>query len=141
MNNFKTLQQILIATVFSVGIFVAPFTVASNPFVSFDDVEWRELAPGVKMGVLWGDPSVGPHGFLIRFMDGGGMHFHPSDYWGVTIKGTWVHILDDGTEMLLPPGSYTFQPKDDVHADRCIGDEECVIYIHQEGPIGTEFVE
>lgn len=40
--------------------------------------------------------------------------------------------------MELPPGSYVFQPGKQMHADTCLGSDECIIFITQE--VGRDFI-
>ena len=103
------------------------------------DLKWEALVPGspVKMSVLWGDYKKGPFGMLLKQPGGfeSGMHTHASDYYGVLVQGTWIHTVegDTRTPKELTPGSYVFQPAWQYHNEKFLGDEDCIVYIHQLG--------
>jgi quercetin dioxygenase-like cupin family protein len=108
---------------------------ANHPnMIAYDDAAWQEIRPGspVDIIVLWGDPSTGAHGRLLKLPAGWGppTHAHTADYHGVNLAGTWRHSFDGGEPQDLPPGSYVFQPGAEMHDDTCVGPEDCIIFLH-----------
>ncbi len=99
------------------------------------DYVFTEIRPGSPIGVSvrWGDPSKGAHGRLIKLPAGFDVptHAHTGDYHGVNLTGNWRHVLLDGTEQVLSPGSYVFQPGGEMHDDSCIGPEDCILFLQQ----------
>ncbi|MBF9030351.1 cupin domain-containing protein [Rhodobacterales bacterium HKCCE3408] len=104
--------------------------------VALGDVEWVDAPiPGVQLALAWGDDATGAT-WLIRMEPGVAlpMHTHTSDYWGLSIEGTWVHIETDGTEVATGPGDYSLVPGGIVHADRCDSDIPCIGLLAFSGP-------
>jgi len=102
---------------------------------AFNEMEWKENRPGspVRVVVLWGDPSQGEHGRLLKLPAGfvAPVHAHTGDYHGINLTGTWRHSFEDGEERELPPGSHVFQPGMAMHGDSCVGPEDCILFLHQ----------
>ena len=95
-----------------------------------------------QLGPLWGTRSNGPAGTLLRFPRGfvAPVHAHTADYRAVVIKGTWKHWLPGDTEGRGPElkaGSYWTQKADQMHADACVSESDCVILIINEDPYET----
>ncbi len=104
--------------------------------VALADVKWEDAPlPGVQFAIAWGEDATGA-AWLFKIDPGVAlpMHTHTSDYWGLTISGTWVHIEADGTEAPTGPGDYAFVKGGDVHADRCDGDAPCIFLLDFAGP-------
>jgi quercetin dioxygenase-like cupin family protein len=97
-------------------------------------IAFQPYAPGmpIEIAVLWGDRDQGAYGMLVKLPPGFqvGSHAHTSDYYGMNIRGTWVHTMNGATEE-LPPGSYVMQPGGQFHDDACKGPEGCVLLIIQ----------
>ena len=104
-----------------------------------ENLKWVERGP-VKIIMLWGD-SKGESAFLLKNSAGykGRRHLHNEDYQGVTLQGTWLKTLADGSVIEIPVGSHIMQPKKEWHNDGCAGPEDCVLFIHFEGPRDIEF--
>ena len=106
----------------------------SGVMTAFDEVEWREAAPGspLMIAVLWGDRSQGEYAMLLKLPAGfvAPTHAHTGDYHGVNLTGIWRHSFDGGEERTLPPGSYVFQPGMGWHGDACVGPDDCILFIH-----------
>ena len=102
---------------------------------AFGDMEWAEIRPGSPVSVitLWGDPSQGEYGRLLKLPAGFSppTHAHSGDYHGINLAGNWRHGFDGGAERELAPGSYVFQPGTAMHNDACIGPGDCIIFLHQ----------
>jgi len=104
--------------------------------VAFEDAPFVPDDPrspnGPQVAVLHGDPSTGPSAMLIRIARGSiPMHTHSSDYHLLVVRGAVKHWDEGDTEAAarpLGPGSYWFQPADQVHGDACVADE-CVAHL------------
>ncbi len=103
--------------------------------VVFDEMAWEELAPGITVAQLWKDEKSKDTGFLMKVVPGfeGIGHGHTNAYQGITIQGTWVHTVADGTEYTLPKGSFAHQPALESHSDNCVSDVPCILLIHMAG--------
>ena len=95
------------------------------------DLKWTEAGiPGVKVAVVQGDQAAGPSHFYLKYAAGfvAPRHFHSADHFATTVSGQLVLIVD-GKEQRLAPGSFfSFRDKA-VHAARCEGTEDCVMFI------------
>lgn len=106
--------------------------------VPVESMEWRRQTPDVPLMVtdLWGDrQSDGGFGELVQLPPGfdSRLHAHSGDFHGVLIKGIWVHegpSGEGGTQRLLP-GSYVRQAGAEMHVDRCVSEEPCVLFLFQ----------
>jgi len=91
---------------------------------------------GPKLAVVYGDPKVGPVGFLLELPAGAnaGLHSHTGSYHAVVIDGAPYHWLpfekDEGEPV--PPGTYWYQPGGYDHGDRCTGDAPCHAFVFNE---------
>jgi hypothetical protein len=79
--------------------------------IAWDAIEWAPIREGspVSVSVLWGDPSSGAHGRLIKLPAGftAPIHAHTGDYHGINLTGTWLHTFEEtGESRELPPNSY-----------------------------------
>jgi hypothetical protein len=101
------------------------------------DLPWSEQTPGlpIQISLLWGNRETGPFGELVKLPGGfdSGLHAHTSEYRGVLIAGTWIHIEEDGAgaDRELTPGSYVFQPGSGLHIDRCKAGADCILFMYQ----------
>lgn len=105
--------------------------------------EWRSppVPDGKGIAVVSGDPTSGPSMLLHRFTreNPSTLHWHSSGYHAVVVQGTVKHWAEGDSEETAPPlgpGSYWFQPPNQVHADACVGpDGECVIFLYTLGTV------
>ena len=99
-----------------------------------DQLDWKEIAPGIQRVILWGDRDKGAYGMLLKVAPGtvAPLHAHTGDYHGICVKGIWRHNLEGGEQKDMPPGSYLLQPGMGMHGDACVGPEECIFFIHQD---------
>ena len=106
-----------------------------------EKLNWVERGP-VRVVPLWGDDS-GESAFLLRNKPGyaGAMHTHSEDYHGVTLQGTWLKKMDDDSVKEIPTGTHVLQVKSELHIDDCAGPEDCILFIHFEGPRDVFFPE
>ena len=99
---------------------------------------WKRQSPELptQLTLLWGDRDRdGTFGQLVRMPAGfdSGLHAHSGDYHGVLVSGTWVHVDANGkgADTPLPPGSYVRQAGGEMHIDRCVSQEPCVLFTFQ----------
>ena len=104
-----------------------------------ENLNWVQRGP-VKIVMLWGD-SKGESAFLLKNKPGyaGAMHAHSEDYHGVTLQGTWLKKFDDDSVKEIPLGSHILQANREWHHDGCAGPEDCILFIHFEGPRDVMF--
>lgn len=110
------------------------------------DIKWMDApgAPaGVKMAVLWGDPTKGPHGAFHKFPAGfkAALHTHSADLRQVVVSGTMIHGEADGKETRLGPGSYLFGPHTEKHTTACDAASECVMFVEANGKFDIKMAE
>lgn len=127
----------------------AAFSADDEGFVriSPEELEWEELAPGLLVAVLEGDPSA--EGFYIiraKFAPGvfSEPHFHPNDRFVTVIEGTWWtgigSVWDKENSVPLGPGSYMKHPGGAAHYDGSLG-EEVIVEIKGMGPAPLVYVD
>jgi quercetin dioxygenase-like cupin family protein len=99
-------------------------------------VKWVDVpnAPGVKMSVVEGDGTKGPHHFFLKFPAGFkvGAHHHTPDHFGAIVSGTLVLTID-GKDHVLAPGSYVGLTQKTKHATRCEKGSDCIMFISARG--------
>jgi quercetin dioxygenase-like cupin family protein len=106
-------------------------------------VKWNPMDPaqpdGIKMAVVFGDPAVGPVGFLLEVPPGAnaGLHSHTGSYHAVVLDGAPAHWLphEKGEGEPVEAGTYWFQPGGYDHGDRCTGEVACHAFVFNEGAL------
>jgi hypothetical protein len=115
----------------------------AHPAKTVDELAWQPVVPGNAKGpqraILWGDPTTGPAGTLMRFPPGfhAGMHSHNADYHAVVIQGAPRHFAQGENPKeakKLGPGSYWMQKGKEVHDDLCDPGAECLLMLTTTGP-------
>jgi hypothetical protein len=111
---------------------------ARNATVPAEKLAWRKQAPNLpnEISLLWGDRDRdGGYGELVKLPPGfdSGLHEHSGDFHGVLVSGTWVHLDEkgNGADTPLGPGSYVRQAGGEMHIDRCVSKEPCVLFHFQ----------
>jgi uncharacterized protein DUF4437 len=106
--------------------------------VAADDLRWQLQTPNLPIMIseLWGDRHAdGGFGELVRLPPGfdSGLHAHSGDFHGVLVKGAWIHEGPggEGRSTRLLPGSYVRQAGGEMHVDRCVSEEPCVLFLFQ----------
>lgn len=112
------------------------------------DMQWTDLdpegAPGVQLAALWGNPSEGPFGALLKLPAGfvSPLHTHTHDIGAVIVSGTYIQEPRGGVEFQIGPGSYMMQPgRDYQHTTRCHTASDCVLVIESSGAFDLFVVE
>ena len=111
------------------------------------DLVWKDVAPGIRMAVLYGNPAAsGPYFIRVRFAPGtmSPPHVHPEERQIVVLKGTWWAGTgpkwDRDATIPLPPGSFAIHHAGKVHYDGS-KDDEVIVQITGIGPSGTKLVD
>jgi hypothetical protein len=114
-----------------------PFDGVGTIVVPLERMTWRPQAPDLpqRLTTLWGNRDRdGGFGQLIELPAGfrSPVHAHSGDFHGVLIKGTWRHedAAGNGTS-LTEPGSYVRQAGGEMHVDRCVSQEPCLLFLFQ----------
>jgi len=103
-------------------------------FVDSKKAEFKQVAPGVKKALLWGDHDAGPYGAFTRFEPGltNPPHTHTNEVRIVVLRGAYIYKPKDGKERRVGPGSYISVPGGDVHASG--GDKKEGALFYEESP-------
>jgi len=112
-----------------------------------ENIVWKDAGHGVKIAVVYGDPSK-PGQYVIRAHFPPGVmsspHFHGEDRHVTVIQGTWNAGKDDSWDpaatVPLKTGSYMFHPAGGVHYDGSAGAEGAIVQIVGMGPSKTTFL-
>jgi quercetin dioxygenase-like cupin family protein len=112
-----------------------------------ENIVWKDAGHGVKIAVVYGDPSK-PGQYVIRAHFPPGVmsspHFHGEDRHVTVIQGTWNAGKDDSWDpaatVPLKTGSYMFHPAGGVHYDGSAGTEGAIVQIVGMGPSKTTFL-
>jgi len=99
-------------------------------------LKWTDAGiPGVKTALVQGDMAKGPSHFYLKYPAGftAPRHHHTPDHYATTVAGQLVLVVD-GKDQRLAPGSYFAFTDKTVHAARCEGSEDCVMFIDARGP-------
>ena len=99
-------------------------------------LKWTDAGiPGVKTALVQGDMAKGPSHFYLKYPARftAPRHHHTPDHYATTVAGQLVLVVD-GKDQRLAPGSYFAFTDKAVHAARCEGSEDCVMFIDARGP-------
>ncbi|PAP96791.1 MULTISPECIES: DUF4437 domain-containing protein [Mesorhizobium] len=136
----------LVAAVAAVIILPSQTYALENTYLPVEKVPYYEEMPDQphRLGPLWGKRDVGPAGTLLKVPGGwqAPIHAHTADYQGIVIEGTWSHWVPEtgeGRNIELQPGSYWTQKADQMHADACMSEKQCVILLINTEPYSTLF--
>ena len=113
-----------------------------------DNIQWASCSPEeakpeekCEYFIVSGDEKKGASGQYVRLPKrcALGKHWETSPMHLVGLKGEFIYLFEDGTEMSLTPGAYIFVPENKVHSERC-GDEGALFYLYLEKPFGMHMV-
>lgn len=122
---------------------VVPMTTDRETVLRLADHVWRPLDPtnpdGPRIAVLWGDPTSGPYGALLRVPAGfeSPMHRHSRDERMIMLQGNSIHWTEGGsrdTAPLMTAGDYLVMPGGVNHVSAAAAGADCVELITQDGP-------
>ena len=103
-------------------------------FVDSKKADFKEVVPGVKKVVLWGDHDAGPYGAFTRFAPGlkNPLHTHSSEVRIVVIRGAYLYKPQNGKEQRVGPGAFLSVPAELVHTSG--GDAKEGALFYEESP-------
>jgi len=98
------------------------------------DVTYKELVPGVSIGVLWGNPDVGGYGAFTKFVPGfdAGTHTHTNDVWIVVLRGAYLY-RDAAGERRVGRGEFIRIPGELKHWSGGDASEGALFYQESSG--------
>jgi hypothetical protein len=108
---------------------------------AFDDIEFMLFGEGpLEIAVLWGDPTWGPSGYLLRIPAGfeAPVHTHTANYRAVIIEGAALHWIEGEDPMAaapVGPGGYWYQPGGQMHGDANPTDGPSLALVIMDGPV------
>lgn len=122
---------------------------ATQPiFTPAADLQWTDLdptgAPGVKIAVLWGDPTKGTFGAYFKLPAGFAvpLHTHTNVMRVAFLSGTYIQAPEGKPEVRLGPGSYMMQPGGNYrHTTSCDKASECLLFVAGSGSFDLKPVE
>lgn len=95
------------------------------------DIKWTDVPdfPGVKMAVVQGDASKGPHHAFIKLPAGftAPLHHHTADHYATILSGTVIFTID-GQDHKLSTGSYFSFTGKKSHVTKCEATADCVLF-------------
>ena len=100
------------------------------------DLKWADAGvPGVKTATVEGDMKKGSNHFFLSYPAGLAtpVHHHSADHYVTLLTGNLV-LVADGKETKLTPGSYFAFTGKQLHAARCEGTEDCLMFVDARGP-------
>ncbi len=112
-------------------------------FVESATTDFKEVFPGVKKKVLWGDPDKGPYGEFTKFDPGitNPLHTHSSGIRIVVLQGAYIYKPQNGKEIRVGAGSYIFVPAGDVHVSGSDPKEGALFYEESRGKFDLKLVD
>lgn len=128
------------------AVILPPFSAFAfeNTYLPVEKAPYALEAPDQpqQLASLWGRRATGPAGTLLKVPAGfrAPIHAHTADYRAVVIEGRWSHWVPEtgeGEGIELLPGAYWTQKADQMHADACVSDTECVILLINYDPYVT----
>jgi quercetin dioxygenase-like cupin family protein len=111
-------------------------------FVESGKAEFKEIVPGVKKRVLWGNHDKGPYGAFTKFDPGltNPLHTHSSEVRIVVLQGAYIYRPRNGAEQRVGPGSYISIPAGNVHVSAADAKEGALFYEESPGKFDLKVV-
>lgn len=122
------------------GVMVTGPEPRTSTNVPFDADAFAPFDPrdpeGPKSQVLWGDPTSGPSGILIRSTSDlvATSHGHTEGYHAIVLQGVVRNAPDIDDAQDMRPGSYWVQAGGEEHITKCMSDDPCISLVMFDGP-------
>jgi len=126
----------------SLGVAVAQ-SKKESVFVESGKAEFKEVIPGVKKKILWGNDDVGPYGAFTKFDPGltNPLHTHTNEVRIVVLQGAYIYKPQNGNERRVGVGSYISIPGGDVHVSGGDPKEGALFYEESSGKFDLKVVD
>jgi len=126
----------------SLGMAVAQ-TKKEPVFVESGKADLKEVVPGVKKKILWGNHDVGPYGAFTKFDPGltNPLHTHTNEVRIVVLQGAYIYKPQNGNERRVGVGSYISIPAGDVHVSGGDMKEGALFYEESPGKFDLKVVD
>jgi quercetin dioxygenase-like cupin family protein len=127
----------ILAALFVVAFYASVSAAEDKPaVVTFEQLEWVEIAPFISMSSVNGDMGTGAHGTVGKFKPNSATppHTHTGAYHAVVVSGAMTNPFGDEKDPpKLTPGSYWYVPAGAEHVTACVSDTPCVFYFYSDG--------
>lgn len=112
-------------------------------YVESGKTEYKEVVPGVKKKILWGNHEKGPYGAFTKFDPGlnNPLHTHNSELRIVVLQGAYIYKPQNGSERRVGVGSYISIPGGDVHVSMADPKEGALFYEESPGKFDLKVVD
>ena len=129
-----------IAALFAFGLLAPAVAWAQGPrkevvIIDAASTDYKQISPGVKKKVLWGNHERGPYAAFTRLDPGltNGMHYHSNEIRIVVIQGAYIYKPQKGKEQRVGPGAFLWLPRGDVHVSSADPKEGALFYEESSG--------
>jgi quercetin dioxygenase-like cupin family protein len=138
----KLVSVVGVAVVASLGMAVAQ-SKKEPVFVDSQKAEFKEVIPGVKKKILWGNHDKGPYGAFTKFDPGltNPLHTHTNEVRIVVLQGSYIYKSQNGNERRVSAGSYISIPGGDVHVSSGDPKEGALFYEESPGKFDLKVVD
>ena len=105
--------------------------------------DFKQIVPGVKKKILWGDHDKGPYGAFTKFDPGlaNPLHTHSSEVRIIVLQGAYIYKPQSGPERRVGPGSYISIPAGDMHVSGGDPKEGALFYEESPGKFDLKLVD
>jgi len=138
----KLVSLVGVAVVASLGMAMAQ-SKKEPVYVESQKAEFKEIVPGVKKKILWGNHDKGPYGAFTKFDPGltNPLHTHTNEVRIVVLQGAYIYKPQNGNERRVGVGSYISIPGGDVHVSSGDPKEGALFYEESPGKFDLKVVD